>query len=60
MKDFLEYLLIFLLGTYFGMIALAYMMDKNYQKFCPQCGHRFKNEEIYCQNDGAELLTIGG
>jgi hypothetical protein len=64
MEDFIDFLLTFLLGlsigAYIGMIALAILMDKNYQKFCPQCGHRFENEETYCINDGAELLTIGG
>lgn len=64
MNDFIDFLLTFLLGvligSFIGMIALAILMDKNYQKFCPQCGHRFRNEEIYCQNDGTELLIIGG
>ena len=64
MNDFIDFLLTFLLGVcigaYIGMIALAMLIDKDYQKFCPQCGHRFKNEETYCLNDGAELLTIGG
>lgn len=63
MNDFIDSLLTFLLGvcvgTFIGMIVLAILMDKNYQKFCPQCGHRFKNEETYCQNDGTELLIIG-
>lgn len=62
MNDFIDSLLTFLLGVciggLIGMIALAIEMDKNYQKFCPQCGHRFKNEETYCLNDGAELLEI--
>lgn len=62
MNDSLDFLLTFLLGVtvgaFIGMIALAVLMDKNYQKFCPQCGHRFKNEEVYCQNDGTELLEI--
>ena len=64
MKDSMDFLLTFLLGVcigaFIGMIALAILMDKNYQKFCPQCGHRFKNEETYCPNDDAELLTICG
>lgn len=64
MNDFSDFLLTFLLGAcigaLIGMIALAILMDKNYQKFCPQCGHRFKNEETHCLNDGAELKMIGG
>ena len=63
MNDFIDFLLTFLIGVcigaFIGMIALATLMDKNYQKYCPQCGHRFKNEEIHCPNDGSELLMIG-
>ena len=63
MKDSIDFLLTFLIGAcigaFIGMIALAILMDKNYQKFCPQCGHRFENEKTYCPNDGAELLMIG-
>lgn len=63
MNDFIDFLLTFLiglcLGVFIGMIALGIVMDKNYRKFCPQCGNRFENEEICCPNDGAELLTIG-
>ena len=63
MNDFIDSLLTFLigllLGILIGMIALGILMDKNYQKFCPQCGQRWENEETYCPNDGAELLTIG-
>lgn len=64
MNDFSDFLLTFLLGAcigaFIGMIALAILMDKNYQKFCPQCDHRFKNEETYCLNDDVELKMIGG
>ncbi len=61
MKDSIDLLLQFLLGICLGIIIgvliLAVSMDKDYQKFCPQCGRRFTNEEIYCLNDGTELLT---
>ena len=60
MKDSIELLLQFLLGIclgiFIGVLILAVSMDKNYQKFCPQCGRHFKNEEIYCPSDGVELL----
>lgn len=63
MNDFIDFLGTFLLGVclgiLIGMIALGITMDKIYQKFCPQCGDRFKNEETYCGHDGTELLTIG-
>lgn len=59
MDSLLTFLLGVCIGALIGIIAFAIEMDKNYQKFCPQCGNRYKNEETYCQNDGAELLTIG-
>lgn len=49
MDDFINSLIIFwiglLLGIFIGMIALGVLMDKNYQKFCPQCGNRWENEK---------------
>lgn len=64
MDDFIDSLITLwiglLLGMLIGMIALGVIMDKKYQKFCPQCGQRWENEENYCPNDGTELLTIGG
>lgn len=64
MHDFIDSLLTFLIGVCIGMligfIILAMTLDKKFTKFCPQCGNRFENGEVYCPNDGTELLTMGG
>lgn len=47
-----------LLGFVFG-IAIK---EKSYEhgKFCPKCGAHYSETDLYCTNDGTELLIVGG
>lgn len=47
-----------LLGFVFGITT----KEKSYEhgKFCPKCGVHYSETDLYCTNDGTELLIVGG
>lgn len=47
-----------ILGVFIGSIISSAWYD-GFDKFCPECGHRYKTEAEYCSYDGSELKMIG-
>ena len=48
----------FLIGLLIGMligVILAGNAIGAFNKFCPECGHRYTSEKEYCSYDGSEL-----
>ena len=47
-----------LLGAVFGIS----IKEKSFEhgKFCPVCGAHYSETDLYCTNDGTELLIVGG
>jgi hypothetical protein len=51
-----------IIGFIFGMLCGAVLIKHSFKegKFCPECGAYYSETDLYCTNDGTELLMIGG
>ena len=47
-----------ILGVIIGFIVVG-VRKSEFDKFCPECGHRYETEKEYCAYDGSELKMIG-
>lgn len=45
-------------GVLFGAALMKHSLEEG--KFCPKCGAHYSETDLYCTNDGTELLIVGG
>jgi len=48
----------FIIGVFLGSSLTKSSLEEG--KFCPKCGAHYSETDLYCTNDGTELLIIGG
>ena len=48
----------FIIGVFLGSSLIKSSFKEG--KFCPKCGAHYSETDLYCTNDGTELLIIGG
>jgi hypothetical protein len=55
-------LLSIIFGILIGAFCGASLMKRSFEegKFCPECGSHYSEADLYCTNDGTELLIISG
>lgn len=51
-----------ILGFLIGAFCGASIMKSSFEegKFCPKCGAHYSETDLFCTNDGTELLIISG
>lgn len=49
-------------GLLVGALCGTSLTKRSFEegKFCPKCGAHYSETELYCTNDGTELLIISG
>ena len=48
----------FIIGVALGASLIKSSFEEG--KFCPKCGAHYSDTDLYCTNDGTELLIISG